>query len=208
MGGLILIKKSYCCGMRLFLLSMLLLGTLPALGAPTHAAPLPKPAKSARLDPASGVKTAIFRSRRALEKRLGRAFAEQLPPEFNFALFSLVWVDLPHTPDALLEIITLPAERSFSLADSPYLGLTLRRSRETLRVELVRDGFGPCSGGIQKPPETMLACHAEAERLLAKAKERLPLFATPRADLKSVKLEVKAAPPRPRQPQRVAPPLR
>lgn len=137
----------------------------------------------------------ILRSRRQVQRALGKAVASGVPEHFDFSLYSLVWLDLGANPDAMPKIVTLPADQPLNHTVSASIGLRLTRTRPAVQVVLWHDA--PCSGGIPKPREVMSACLEQASQSAAAAKKTVLLFATPRARLKRVKVEGRRVPPRP-----------
>lgn len=137
----------------------------------------------------------ILRSRAQVREVAGEAVAKGLPEAFDFRLYALVWLDLPRDDDAVAKVVTLPADQPLWHSVGPALTLQLTRERSTLRVESVRGS--PCSGGMRKPPEVMKACLDDVGQRTAEAKRVVPLFATPRAHLKRVRVSSRTLPPRP-----------
>lgn len=144
-----------------------------------------------------GVKTRIFRSLSSIERGLGKQVADQIPRSFDFQLFALVWVDLPVAAKPEVKITQLPADfdYGFRIQHSPALTLEIRRKTKVLEIALIADS--PCQLGIPQPEEQRKQCSDKLAADMEDAKKTLHLLATPRAHLKTVKVERKHTQPRP-----------
>ncbi len=140
-------------------------------------------------------KAKILRSRTQVRNVAGKKIANEIPVDFDFQLYALLWLAFDANPEATAKIVTLPAGQGHIERHSPSTLLSIVRKRRSLEVTISYDL--PCSGGMQKAPKALEQCLASVTAGEVAAKRTVVLFATPRAKLRRVRVKARRAQPRP-----------
>ncbi len=170
------------------LVSVLLVGVAPAACAVGQA----RGSGDVRRAPAA----LLFKSRRAVARRLGKEAAAAIPAGFDFRARALVWVAQPHEAHARVVVTPLLADGRPLRLPASEGAMEVWRKGSVVRVVIHEDSM-PCTFGMPQPREVEKACYERVEKEQAELRRTLRLLSTPRRGLRRVVVKRKEVPPRP-----------